>query len=314
MATITDSIDINGFQTDQNPWIAGGIAGFFAGSLFGAMMSATTMMENVAALVGQEHVAVGWIVHFSISILVAMLYVGIVSTDQLDRYATQPSTGAGLGIVYGILLWTAGVVFIMPLWLDIVTPATPLVPNLDWMSFVGHLIYGVSLGTLYPLLLTYGQPSLEVLANEFETDDGTRGDDGLPAVGPGLAAERTEPTDVFSAATIRNRLANNDIPLAIVLASTAIERILVDAITAEADIASDQVDEFCRGTDLDRYIHTASILGLFEDHIPVLETVAEHRTTMVQRSPEAVRDAIDGDATERQAILDAAAFIEDVGS
>lgn len=292
-------------RLDHDPWVAGGISGFFAGAMFGAMMSATSMMENVAAMIGLESIAAGWIVHFTISIFVALLYVGLVSNNWLGRFANQPSTGAGLGIVYGVILWLTGVVFIMPLWLSIVTPATPPVPNVDWMSFVGHLIYGVFLGALYPLLISHGQVPLDL-----PSDAEARGEQ--TAFESGAEGESAKRTNVFSADSIRDHLENDKIPLALVLASTTIERILIETIATEADIATERVPEFCRGEGLDAYVQTASLLGLFREHGDLLQKIADHRNTMVQQTPEEYLDGVDGDSEEKKVVSDAVKFIENV--
>lgn len=313
MATITESIDIAAVRVDHNPVVTGGIAGFFAGAMFGSMMSATSMMENVAAMIGMESIAAGWIVHFAISIFVALLYVGLVSNDRLGRYANQPSTGAGLGIVYGIILWITGVAFIMPLWLGIVTPATPPVPNVDWMSFVGHLIYGVFLGALYPLLLNYSQNSLDV-PSEASNTDGSKVEVGNDPSLLETEVESSKPANVFSADSIRDRVANDEIPIALVLASTTIERILIEAIADEADIATEQVPQFCRGEGLDSYVQTASLLDLFGEHRALLQEIADHRNMMVQQTIEAYIDELNGNSPEREVILNSARFIEDVDS
>lgn len=136
--------------TDKNHWAIGGVAGFLAGALFGAMMAHTPMMENVAALIGLADPAAGWIIHLVIAIIFALIYVGIVSFEQVSPYANRPSVGSVVGAVYGIVLWIVGATIIMPLWL---TGSLVIDPN--WMSFVGHIIYGGVLGVLYPILLTH---------------------------------------------------------------------------------------------------------------------------------------------------------------
>lgn len=311
MSTIAKPIDLAASRVEYDLLITGGIAGFIGGAMFGAMMSATSMMENVAAMVGMESIAIGWLVHFGISIFVAVLYVGLVSSSRLRQYATRPSTGAGLGVGYGLALWVVGVVFAMPLWLGITTPMSPVVPNLDWMSFVGHLIYGVFLGTLYPLLLTHEQASLGVSSSVSQSADAESDmcDDRSPTE---TAGER--PTDLFLPAQLRTRLENDERLLALALTSTAVEQVLVEAIADEADIAPQQVPEFCGGEGLDRYVQTASLLGLFNEHSDLLQRIAAQRSRLVQRSPVEVRDELD-DATEEDQVIRAAIdFVEDAAA
>ncbi len=309
MATITEPIDTVSRSGDESE-VAGAIAGFFAGAMFGAMMSTTTMMENVAAMVGMESVAVGWVVHFAVSILVALVYVKVVSIDRLVQYATRPSTGVGLGLGYGIVLWIVGVAFVMPLWLGFVTPATPSVPNVDWMSFVGHLIYGVFLGTLYPLLLSHDRPHREVSVDR--SDVGAH--DESRAAELGEERESPQGTAVFSAESVRERLDNDEVPHALILVSAAIERTLIEAIAEEADVAPDHVGEFGVGEGLDGHVQTASLLGLFDEHGVLLREVAEHRNAMVRQPPGEYADGLDGDSEERRVIADAIAFLEERGA
>lgn len=137
--------------TSQENWIAGGIAGVIAGVVFGVVMAATPMMENVATLLGMQGPAAGWVIHLIFSVLFAGIYVVIIAQDPVARYGDQPTTGAAIGGMYGIVLWGIGATIVMPVWL-----AGSLVFvdfELNWLSFVGHLFYGVILGTVYPLLL-----------------------------------------------------------------------------------------------------------------------------------------------------------------
>lgn len=322
MAALSESIDTAASRMNHDPVIAGGIAGFFAGAMFGAMMSATTMMENVAALIGMESLAAGWMLHFLISILVALLYVGLVSNERIARYAARPSTGAGLGVVYGITLWIVGVVYVMPLWLGAVTPATPTVPNLEWMSFVGHLIYGVFLGALYPLLRSHDRGAVEVPPDGFGPDEFDPRVDGevIPSEGgdstvdtdrsalePGSTADGM---NVFSAEGIRDSVERDEIPLGLVLASIAVERILIETIADELDIAADTVPDCCGGEGLENYVRTVSILDLYDEHEATLQALVAHRNDVV-RQPS--KEHLDGETSEeRRAILDVADFVEHV--
>lgn len=135
---------------EMEHWVIGALAGFLGGSVFGAMMAGTPMMENVAALFGLSAPAAGWLIHISISIVFAWIYVVLVSLDQFEPYAERPSTAAGLGVVYGIFLWFVGATVIMPLWL-----MGQVGVDANFMSFVGHIIYGVLLAVFYPILLSH---------------------------------------------------------------------------------------------------------------------------------------------------------------
>lgn len=134
--------------------VIGGVIGFIAGGVCGGILAPSPIMENIAALFVLEGVAAAWAVHFLISVLLGLLFAGIVSIGTLPEYANRVQTGAGLGIVYGFVVWIGGVVIVMPMWLGVVTSTSLQIPNLDWLALAGLLVYGVILGALYPVLLT----------------------------------------------------------------------------------------------------------------------------------------------------------------
>lgn len=155
MATATETGHNVEIGTATENMVIGGIGGLLAGSVFGGIMSQTPMMESVAALFTLEAIAAGWLLHFVISIIFGILFAAIVAYGPLPAYAGRVSAGAGVGIVYGVVVWIVGAAIIMPLWMGAVTPASPPVPNLNWLSFAGHIAYGVVLGALYPVLLAH---------------------------------------------------------------------------------------------------------------------------------------------------------------
>lgn len=150
MATDVDRRQEVAFGRDPHHWVVGSISGLLAGAVFGAMMGAG-MMETVAATVGMEgNVAVGWTVHSIISVVFAAVYVAAVSFGQLAGVAARPSTGGVVGAAYGIVVWVGGAVVLMPV---LVTGSFAIDPN--WASLVGHVVWGVALGVLYPVLLAH---------------------------------------------------------------------------------------------------------------------------------------------------------------
>jgi hypothetical protein len=83
-----------------------------------------------------------------------VIFAGILNVDALARYADRLGPSAGLGIIWGFVLWMVAAGLIMPLWLAAVGfPLAPPFPN--WAlpgSLIPHLVYGVILGVLYPVL------------------------------------------------------------------------------------------------------------------------------------------------------------------
>ncbi|MFC6733444.1 hypothetical protein [Haladaptatus sp. DYSN1] len=83
----------------------------------------------------------------------SLVYAAFATPEPLREYAAKVSTGALLGIGFSVLLTIVAVGFVMSLWLQAMGfPMAPPVPNLQVPSFVGHAVYGVVLGALYPLL------------------------------------------------------------------------------------------------------------------------------------------------------------------
>ncbi|SFR30335.1 MULTISPECIES: DUF6789 family protein [Halorubrum] len=145
-------------STETGDWKAG-VAGGLAGSaVFGLVMTyaiAAPLLEVVIpSMYGLAPPAapfVGWVIHMAHG---AVLGVGFAALVGL-----RPSVGGdvskslGAGAAYGIAVWVALAVIVMPIWLSAVgSPANPPLPNVSAMSAVGHLAYGVVLGGAYAAL------------------------------------------------------------------------------------------------------------------------------------------------------------------
>lgn len=148
--TATETIATTTPAGEWTHGVAGGLAG---GLVFGAMMTATmpeVVEMGIPALVGLEGGLVGWTIHMSISATLGVVFAAAVGLFGLDRRAT---TVAGAGLVYGVVLWAALAVVAMPLWLGATAPEmAPPLPNVDAMSLVGHVVYGLVLGVVYRAL------------------------------------------------------------------------------------------------------------------------------------------------------------------
>ena len=153
MATATGAAHDFDVGMGSENLVIGGLSGLLAGGVFGGIMSHTPMMENVAALFTVDAVAAGWILHFGISIAFGVLFAAIVAFGPLPEFARRASTGAAIGIGYGIVVWLLGAAILMPLWMGAVAPVDPPVPSFNWMSFAGHIAFGAVLGAIYPVLL-----------------------------------------------------------------------------------------------------------------------------------------------------------------
>lgn len=153
MSSATQTARSVDFDVD---WTSAGIAGVVAGIVFGLLIQyGLGAMKAVGALVGVPGIVSGWTVHLAFSIGFGVLFGAIVELNPIERYAHRWTTGGALGIVYGGLLWVVNLAFVWPIWLNAVgfPPGKTLpVPFLKAMPLVGHLVYGVILGALYPFI------------------------------------------------------------------------------------------------------------------------------------------------------------------
>lgn len=133
------------------PWQAGLVGGLTGGLVFGAMMSAmmTPVMEMaIPAMYGIEGPAglVGWVIHMSNSAVLGVVFGILAGRADLERSGLT----VGVGLVYGAALWITLAVVVMPIWLGAVGfPGAPPLPNVNPLSLVGHLAYGLVLGIVY---------------------------------------------------------------------------------------------------------------------------------------------------------------------
>ena len=137
-----------GRGTLQGRLVGGVLAGLVGGVLFGIMMGMLGMLPMVAMLVGSQDGTVGLIVHLVISAIIGLGF-GLVFGG---RVAT-PGQGALWGAVYGFIWWILGPLLIMPTMMGMgpqfgMAFAPPML-----MSLVGHLVYGVATGLVYPLIV-----------------------------------------------------------------------------------------------------------------------------------------------------------------
>ncbi|MCL4295392.1 MAG: hypothetical protein KJ077_06680 [Anaerolineae bacterium] len=122
---------------------AGAIAGLGGGLVFGLMMGMMGMLPMVGMLVGQENAVVGFIVHMIISAFIGATF-GVIVTRLPSGWATAIIGGG----VYGVIWWVLGALILMPLMLGM-TQMVFMIGGPQWMSLLGHVIYGVVTGILF---------------------------------------------------------------------------------------------------------------------------------------------------------------------
>ncbi|MFB6082524.1 MAG: histidine kinase [Halanaeroarchaeum sp.] len=151
----TDSASATGTSTSIG-WVDAGIAGIIAGVAFGFLIQYVVgAMQAVGALYTVPGIATGWVAHLVHSILFALVYAAIVRWEPLSGAERVWTTGIVVGAGYGLLLWVVNIWFVWPIWLNAVgfpPGSTFPVPYIAVKPLVGHLVYGIVLGGLYPAL------------------------------------------------------------------------------------------------------------------------------------------------------------------
>ncbi len=123
--------------------VVGAIAGLGGGLVFGMLMAIMGMLPMIGMLVGQQNAIVGFIVHMVISATLGALY-GLIA----GRLPIKWGTAIIAGVVYGMVWWVLGGLIAMPLMLGM-TQAVLVVGSAQWMSLIGHVIYGVITALLF---------------------------------------------------------------------------------------------------------------------------------------------------------------------
>jgi uncharacterized membrane protein YagU involved in acid resistance len=122
---------------------AGAVAGLGGGLVFGLMMGMMGMLPMVGMLAGQESAVVGFIIHMIISAFIGATF-GVIATRLPAGWATVIIGGG----VYGIVWWVLGALILMPVMLGM-TQMVFVIGGPQWMSLLGHVIYGVVTGVLF---------------------------------------------------------------------------------------------------------------------------------------------------------------------
>jgi hypothetical protein len=145
-------------ETGKINWGWAALAGVLGTVAFGALQHATggagAIEVAFPALYGLgPSLAVGWGIHLFHGAVLGLVYAAIVSVGPLQQYARRVGGGVVVGLLYGVVTTVALAWLLMPIWLGAVGfPGAPPLPNVSTNSLVGHAVYGIVLGVLYPVL------------------------------------------------------------------------------------------------------------------------------------------------------------------
>jgi hypothetical protein len=152
MSVVTDSRTDGGdlFEAADQIWRGSVVSGVVAAAVMAVFLTLITppvIAGAIPALYGQSGLVAGWLVHLThggaFGFLFAGLAVGARSRLQL----------VGLGMGFGTVLWFVGAGAVMPIWLTSISfPGDIMVPNLEPLILVAHLVYGAVIGGVLPEL------------------------------------------------------------------------------------------------------------------------------------------------------------------
>ncbi|PSQ19037.1 hypothetical protein BRD00_01960 [Halobacteriales archaeon QS_8_69_26] len=139
--------------------VAAGVAG---GAVFGVVIQfGIGRMAAIGALYtfGIPTVSVGWLAHMMHSVLFGVVFGMATEVEPFHTWMEERlATAALVGIGFGVLLYAVNIAFVWPFWLETVEFA----PAADWSipytpvrPLVGHLVFGVILGSSFHLLVDY---------------------------------------------------------------------------------------------------------------------------------------------------------------
>jgi hypothetical protein len=152
MSTETETAVDAGIELgDWQAGVGGGILGAAVMAIAISAMNPPTLVGGIPGLYTLSGGIAGWVVHLSHGAILGVVYAAIVEADAVSIDSVGKYLGAGLG--WGIVTWGVLAAIVMPIWLSAVGfPQAPPFPNFAIPSLIWHLIYGVVLGIVYPLL------------------------------------------------------------------------------------------------------------------------------------------------------------------
>src|ERR671923_1515272 len=114
----------------------GALAGIIGGIPFGIMMGMMGMMPMIGMLVRVESAFVGVLVHAAISAITGAIY-GLFAV----RFPLTWRNAILGGLLYGVIWWVLGALILMPALLGMFEMIF-VIGTMQWMSLMGHIIFG----------------------------------------------------------------------------------------------------------------------------------------------------------------------------
>jgi uncharacterized membrane protein YagU involved in acid resistance len=146
MASSTVQRSDSGQMALSDSVVKGVVAGLVGGAIFGVQMATMQMLPMVAQMIGSQSPVVGFFVHMLISAVIGGVY-GVIASRLPSSWLVIAAAGA----IYGVIWWVLGALVIMPLVLGMGGMVLQI-GDMQWMSLIGHLIFGIVMAVLYRLI------------------------------------------------------------------------------------------------------------------------------------------------------------------
>lgn len=141
------------------------VAGAFSGIVMGIFYQLSTgLLPVIGSLYAIQSPLIGWITHLFHSMIFGLLFATICAGPRISRRVSGPIHSGLFGFGWGVLLWFVAAGVIMPAWLTLVGIPTRI-PNLSIAGFVGHALWGVTLGVAY-----WGLSKFDVMGRRHRPD------------------------------------------------------------------------------------------------------------------------------------------------
>jgi uncharacterized membrane protein YagU involved in acid resistance len=101
----------------------------------------------IGSLYGIANPLIAHLTHEFHSVVFALVYAGLLAVVPLS-YAADARGRIALAVGFSLSLWLFAAGLVMPVWLELVGVAAPI-PNLSLPSLVGHVVWGLTTGSLY---------------------------------------------------------------------------------------------------------------------------------------------------------------------
>lgn len=159
MSTKKATLPANPSTTDVLSAVVAAVLGSIT---FGITMSLTmgeVLFTAIPGMYGLEGVSrttaifVGWAIHLSHGTVLGLIFG--VAVTVVPECGERLRYGFLAGVGYGVLLWIVLASFLMPFWVGRAMPIDPPVPDWQFWSLLGHILYGTFLGLLIPLYRRY---------------------------------------------------------------------------------------------------------------------------------------------------------------